>query len=296
MSKDELVALLKQGVAAWNAWRAENPDVRANLFRADLRGMYLAGVNFGKVDLRRACLSQAFLRSANLSEAYLVGADLSRADLKQAVLRKAILREANLSGAQMSGTDLTEAYLSEANLSGALLSNIQFDRTLLTGACIANWHIDNPAQLERAICDYVYLKPNQQECRPRLGSFAPGELVSLCQRTIATIEIEFQQGIDWAACTGALRALRELDDFASVKLREIEQVEEGKLSVGLRVPPFADRDAVRHAFLQEYHRKLLALDRQYREAGLSDAQIEAYRRSSGNLSDLCRFLATRPIV
>ena len=33
MANDEHVALLKQGVAAWNAWRNENPDIVPDLRR-----------------------------------------------------------------------------------------------------------------------------------------------------------------------------------------------------------------------------------------------------------------------
>jgi uncharacterized protein YjbI with pentapeptide repeats len=55
MANDEHVAILKKGVAAWNAWRDENPDIRpdlsganlneANLNEADLRGADLSGAN-----------------------------------------------------------------------------------------------------------------------------------------------------------------------------------------------------------------------------------------------------------
>ncbi len=47
MANEEHVALLKQGVDAWNAWRRENPDIRPALSGADLHG----------ADLRRADLS-----------------------------------------------------------------------------------------------------------------------------------------------------------------------------------------------------------------------------------------------
>ena len=44
MANDEHVALLlKQGVAAWNAWRDENPDIRLDLTEADLGGANLNG-------------------------------------------------------------------------------------------------------------------------------------------------------------------------------------------------------------------------------------------------------------
>src|SRR5690349_9501247 len=37
MANDEHVALLKQEVDVWNAWRQENPDIRPDLIEADLR-------------------------------------------------------------------------------------------------------------------------------------------------------------------------------------------------------------------------------------------------------------------
>jgi uncharacterized protein YjbI with pentapeptide repeats len=51
MANDEHVALLKKGVAAWNAWRDENPHVRANLSEADLTGADLTEANLSGADL-----------------------------------------------------------------------------------------------------------------------------------------------------------------------------------------------------------------------------------------------------
>jgi hypothetical protein len=38
MANDEHVAMLKKGVAAWNAWRDENLDILPDLRGADLSG------------------------------------------------------------------------------------------------------------------------------------------------------------------------------------------------------------------------------------------------------------------
>src|SRR5215469_3139211 len=45
MANDEHVALLKKGVAAWNAWRDENRDIMPDLREADLRAANLSGAH-----------------------------------------------------------------------------------------------------------------------------------------------------------------------------------------------------------------------------------------------------------
>jgi hypothetical protein len=52
MAYDEHVALLKQGVPAWNKWRRENPDIHPDLHKAKLR-------NLRKSDLRKGRRSSA---------------------------------------------------------------------------------------------------------------------------------------------------------------------------------------------------------------------------------------------
>src|SRR6516164_3576522 len=118
MANDEHVALLKQGVKAWNAWRRENPDIRPDLSNADLRGADLSGAILFKANLGSADLVEANLRD----HADLSGADLARANLREAVLFKANLTGADLSGADLSGADLSLAPLVSADLTGAVLT------------------------------------------------------------------------------------------------------------------------------------------------------------------------------
>jgi hypothetical protein len=135
MANQEHVALLKQGVAAWNAWRAENRDVQPDL----------SGANFSEANLREANLS-----GANLMGAQLVGADLEEANLAHADLTKAMLYKANLRGADVFKATLTRAHLRaadlgdtyvgvrtnliEANLSGANLARADLRKAKLIGA------------------------------------------------------------------------------------------------------------------------------------------------------------------
>jgi uncharacterized protein YjbI with pentapeptide repeats len=95
MPKDEHIAVLGRGAAAWNAWRAEHDEVPD--------------------------LSRAFLRGLDLT-----GFDLYRADLSGADLRGTKLCDANLSGARLEGANFFKAVLDGADLAGAYLEGAQF--------------------------------------------------------------------------------------------------------------------------------------------------------------------------
>src|SRR3954465_16007489 len=91
MANEEHVALLKQGVDAWNAWHEENPKLFPDL----------AGANLNGANLRGAILIKANLNRADLVEATLVAANLGSADLLQMNLGKANLVAANVVGAKL---------------------------------------------------------------------------------------------------------------------------------------------------------------------------------------------------
>jgi len=144
MTNHEQVEILKQGVHAWNKWRAENLGLQVDLFGAELSGADLKQANLSRADLRQADLWKADLWEADLSEAdlggaSLMGASLSRAQLGGAHLMGAHLMGANLSGADLRGADLSEvdlreANLNEADLTGALLIGANLKRADLSGA------------------------------------------------------------------------------------------------------------------------------------------------------------------
>ena len=144
MANQEQLDLLKQGIAVWNTWRNQIPEVWL-----DLRDSDLSGANLVRADLSGANLVRADLSGANLVRADLSGANLVRADLSGARLNDTNLIEANLSGANLfyanlvkadlSGTDLSEAELISAdiirtNLRGANLTHANLIRANLVGA------------------------------------------------------------------------------------------------------------------------------------------------------------------
>jgi hypothetical protein len=129
MANEEHLAILRQGVEAWNRWRAENPDVRpdlsnTNLEAMDLTGAVLSNVLFQNASLRAATLSNANLRGASLRDANCRGTVLRDANLFAASLCKANLSQANLVHSDLSRADLTYADFSGAWTSSTIFGNV----------------------------------------------------------------------------------------------------------------------------------------------------------------------------
>ena len=95
MANNKQVDLLKQGIPAWNAWRAEHAGASVDLAGGALRGLDLKGA-----DLSGADLKNADLRGANLSAANLTAANLKGANLFKVIIEGADLDEADLRGVQ----------------------------------------------------------------------------------------------------------------------------------------------------------------------------------------------------
>jgi len=149
MADEQQVAILKQGVDAWNEWREQNwqvtmPDLggspywKLNLSGANLESANLSGASFREAILREAILREAILRGADLSDADLSGAVLVNADLGEAALDNAHLcgadlRRANLSGTRLKGADMTGAHIGWTRFGDA-------DLSLMTGLDTVTHH------------------------------------------------------------------------------------------------------------------------------------------------------------
>ena len=66
MANRKQLRRLKEGVEGWNAWRQENPDVRIDLRRANLKGRSLLNVDLSAADIRGTNFSKGNLTGANL--------------------------------------------------------------------------------------------------------------------------------------------------------------------------------------------------------------------------------------
>ena len=145
MANEEHVAILKKGVAAWNEWRRENPDIRPNLSGANLRRAHLYGADLSGADLSRADLSEAGLSGADLS-----GADLSRADLSEAPLVSADLTGANLTGSRVYGVSVWRSKLEGAKQQNLVITRIDEPQITVD-------HIE--------VAQFIYVMLNNQKIR-----------------------------------------------------------------------------------------------------------------------------------
>ncbi len=89
MANEEHLAILKQGVEAWNEWRKNNPEIVPDLSRADLHFADLSGADLSLADLSDADLSDANLAEVNLSFTTICGTDFTEAWLKGTDFTKA---------------------------------------------------------------------------------------------------------------------------------------------------------------------------------------------------------------
>ncbi|HKU74810.1 MAG TPA: pentapeptide repeat-containing protein [Pyrinomonadaceae bacterium] len=124
MANPEHLAILQQGVPAWNSWREAHGDVVPDLSRAPLRGTNLQGANLNnailwKADLAEAQLHRAKLREANLRKANFFAAALPHADLYRANLTGAQFVDTNLENTNLTGCFVYGVSVWDANLDGA---------------------------------------------------------------------------------------------------------------------------------------------------------------------------------
>jgi hypothetical protein len=126
MAKPEHVAILEEGVEAWNAWREEHLKVDPDLSEASLPDRFLQGANLARSNLSKIHLSGSNLAGANLAMADLGRADLVGIDFTDADLYGANLIGANLASADLSGANLTDAELADADVTGAKVEDALF--------------------------------------------------------------------------------------------------------------------------------------------------------------------------
>ena len=173
-------------------------------------------------------------------------------------LSKLWLREANLSGANLSVTNLSSIKFTRTQ---ALETN--FTSATLTGACIQDWNYNKNTKLDDVICEYIYLRENQQERHPSSGNFAPGEFTKIYQKSLETIDLIFRNGIDWDAFTYSFKKIEIENQDAQLDIQIIDKKGDGVLVVSIHASPDADKTKIHGDFMQGYEFARKTLEPQY---------------------------------
>jgi uncharacterized protein YjbI with pentapeptide repeats len=147
MANPEHLAIFEQGVPAWNAWRAANPEIFPNLEDVKTNNANLQGIDLHNGTMTGMNLHFADLRQANLAGGYFVRAYLGYANLENVDLRGANLTSAGLGWANLSGVDIRKARLESAGLDWANLTGARGQEAILS------W-----ANLDRAKCSGIDLR------------------------------------------------------------------------------------------------------------------------------------------
>jgi uncharacterized protein YjbI with pentapeptide repeats len=185
MANPEHVEVLKKGIAAWNVWREQYPNIRPKLDGIDLEGQHLRNANFKLVDF-----SGAILRESRCYKADFTGADLSDANLEwvllshtkliTSILRRANLEKSNLRWADATGADFTGSQLRYASLVGTVLQDAIVSGCSVYG--ISAWNLKGTPQKQNElvitrkkesvitvdkleVAQFIYLLLNNQNIR-----------------------------------------------------------------------------------------------------------------------------------
>lgn len=227
---------------------------QSNFEGMSFSGANFSGANFSDADLNTTDFSDADLKGANFSNANLNGTDFSGANLSKANLSKVDLSEANLIKA-----NLNKAHLCGADLTKSQLLDTDLSETVLTGACIEDWHINSATSLNGVICEYVYLQKSQQKRRPHNRNFKPGEFTKLYQKLLETVDIVFFDGIEWKAFLLAFLKLKSESGSDEISIQSFEN-RNGAFLVRINVPPDADKAEIEKFVEEKYKLVVQAKD------------------------------------
>jgi uncharacterized protein YjbI with pentapeptide repeats len=277
------------GYVAWRALKGDDKFSVVRVFALAIGAV--GGTSFAGADLTGAYFAQATLKNTNFADSrqrstvltnvrWKDAKKLDRARVGNSILQNPQVRElvvtlngaeqsyvstnlrgANLAGAKLMGANFTGAILSEAVLSEADLHNADlteasciatdFSGAHFTGATLEAWNIESSTCLDDVHCDYVYLLRNQQERRPSSGTFAPGDFTKLFQEVLDTIDLIFQNGVDWKAFVRTFNDVQGQYDDANLGVQAIENKGDGVAVVKLNAAPGADKPAIHQSFQRD---------------------------------------------
>jgi uncharacterized protein YjbI with pentapeptide repeats len=293
-----------------------------NFYGADLTDADFTGATLKNTDLRKANLTRArFYEAKKLDFARVEDTILTNPAILNLLVTcngkgksyiSANLKGANLIGADLKDANLQDADISEATFQGGCLEwanltltqavGTDFTSAQMTGACVEAWNIENTTKLDNVDCRFVYLLENakpgsdDRERRPSSGEFQPGEFTKLFEEVLNTVDLIFRDGIDWKAFVTAFKKVQVQNEDTQLAIQSIENKSDGVVVVKVAVPVDADKEKIHSDFTQNYQLALQAVEEKYKaQLQAKDEQIVIYRQQSGEMTEIVKLLANKPI-
>ncbi len=152
--------------------------------------------------------------------------------------------------------------------------------------------------MDNIICDFIYLKQGQQERRPSnpKRKFEPGEFAKLVSKSIETVDLIFNDGIDWKAFLTSFQNIQDEYGDENFGIQAIEKKAGDTFLIRVEVPSKADKSEIESKVKQSYKTNLQVLEAQYRgQLQAKDEQIAIYRQHNTDLLDIIKLKAGQPI-
>ncbi len=273
----------------------------------------IGGTSFRHADLTEANFEGARLKSTDFREATLTRVLWHKVEMLDRVrpgdtyLKDAQVRQwlrgietvdNNFDGRDLRGVNLKKANLADASLIRTDLSEADLSETTLTGACIQDWNINSQTKLDDVICDYVYLKKDEQERLPHdpKRKFKQGEFTKYIEKALNTVDLIFSDGIDWNAFLLSLKELQDEYGRKNIGVQAIERKSDGAFVVRVEVPPDANKGKIEKFFKHKYGLALKAKEEEYKKLlQAKDKDIAYFRQQNTNLLDIIKLQASKPI-
>jgi uncharacterized protein YjbI with pentapeptide repeats len=148
MANEQHLSIIKDGIATWNRWRSENPEVRPDLSGANLMHMNMEGANLYRANLCEAVLTHskaanAIFASADLRGLTAVNVCFQNADFTYCSMGTQVGARTNLTGSDLRYTIFDNADLQRVDFTTADLRHAKLRFTNPVGIAVR-------ASLERA--------------------------------------------------------------------------------------------------------------------------------------------------
>lgn len=238
-----------------------------SFYGADLTDISLDNIDLSHTDLRKANLTRtSFKGVTGLELARLQGTILEDPRVRKLLIsnngRSEDFTEANLQGANLQGADLREAILVKAQVLDA-----DFSRALLTDACIQDWNINKNTCFQDVDCKRVYLKcslhGNFLEPKPDSGEFQPGEFEKWITDVRDTIDLIFQNGLNWRAFAFSLTQTAINNEGLGLSVRSIENKGDGVVVAKVGVSLETNKTAIHEEISNHYHQAVSTIEAKY---------------------------------